>query len=358
MKNLFERYSPVWAPDGPGGSASASPAAAPSAPSGASASPGSDTAPSPSPATSSPAPSAPPSSSPPGPASGTGAGEAFDFGSMFDGPDGDPAVALAGTAPPTAPPQAEPPPSPPQGVPPAAAPVEAPPIAPPEGVQPPTAPVAKEAAGQSTPPAAASPYIDPYDPATLSQHLAQNEAQATQFIAENMFRLTPEETEALEQDVIGTVPKLLAKVFVKQQQNTLAQMGRMIPMMIQRHLQAVKRNEGNEGKFYQRWPDVDREKHHDSVVKYAAVYRQMHPQATLEQMIEDLGPMIMMANKIVPKSLTPAAPGTARPAAPASPVNGRTPPPSPFVPAGAGPVTAPRTPEVEAWEAMFREQPS
>jgi hypothetical protein len=348
----LNKYHAMMAPDGPagGGSPSTSPPTAPSSPS-------SGAAPSSSPAPSSTS-SSPPAS--PGPASEGGAGESFDFGSMFE-PVSDPVSALADTGAPPATPKAEPP-TPPQEVPPAAAPAEAPPIA--SGEAQPKAEAAKAAPDQSTSPAAtppaASPYIDPYDPATLSQHLTQNEAQAVELVAQHMFQLSPEEREALEQDVIGTVPKLLAKVFVKQQQNALTQMGRMIPMMIQRHLQAVKRNEGNEGKFYQRWPDIDREKHHDSVMKYASVYRQMHPQASLEQMIEDLGPMIMMANKIVPQSLRPGAPAASakQTGTPATPANGRSPPPTPFVPAGSGAAQAPRAQELPAWEAMFQEPAS
>jgi hypothetical protein len=352
MSSLSKYRIPCFAPEGvggggaPGSSPSPATSAPASAPSGAPSS-----SPAPSPTSSSPSAS-------PGSASEGGAGESFDFGSMFE-PVSDPVSALADTGAPPAAPKAESP-TPPQEVPPTA-PVEAPPIAS-EGTQP-KAEAAKAAPDQSTSPAAAaqpSPYIDPYDPAILSQHLAQNEAQAVELVAQQMFQLSPEEKEALEQDVIGTVPKLLAKVFVKQQQNALTQMGRMIPMMIQRHLQAVKRNDGNEGKFYQRWPDIDREKHHDSVVKYASVYRQMHPQASLEQMIEDLGPMVMMANKIVPQSLRPAAPAAAarQSGTPATSANGRGPPSTPFVPAGTGAAQAPRTPELEAWEAMFREPPS
>ena len=351
MMMLNEKYRPLLAPDGPaGGSGGASsPAPGPSsAPSGApSSAPSSGT---PTPPSGAPAPS--PAASPPS------AGEGFDFGSMFDmEPPTDSVRALsAPTEVPAVAPAATPPPGPLQEPSAPAAPgtelpateVGAPAVA---------QPAAPETPGQSTPPdqPSAGPYIDPYDPAMLSQHLTQNEAGAVELVADRLFQLSPAEKEALEQDVIGTVPKLLAKVFVKSQQNVLQQLGRIIPVMMQRHLSAVKRNTGNEDQFYSRWPDINREKHGDTVVKYAAVYRQMHPQATLGQMIEDLGPMVMMAQKIVPQShlTAPKGPTTGRPAAPG---NGRSPQPSPFVPAGGGATTAPRSVEVEPWEAMFRQQ--
>jgi hypothetical protein len=167
-----------------------------------------------------------------------------------------------------------------------------------------------------------------------------------------MFQLSPEEREALEADVIGTIPKLLGKVFVKSQQNVLNQLGRMIPVMIQRQQAVMQKNAEGEGKFYARWPQIDKATHGALVHRYAVVYRQMHPGATLDQMTEDLGPMIMMAARIAPS--TPAAtPGPSGRPAPAQGANGRPPQPSPFTPAQGGPVAASRAPEKQPWEVMF-----
>ncbi len=348
MTNLSEKYGVNWAPDGPGGGPGAA------APSQSSSDSGSSPSSSPSPASSSPSTdSAPSSPTPPtSPSTATtGVGEAFDFNAMF-GDSGD-APASPEPSPLAATPAAPPPPTqvPPEAAVPAA-PAQAPATEP--GAQAVGASQAAAAPGQSTPPAQPTAgQIDLYDPAALSQELGKFEAQAMQMVADQLFKLTPEETEALEQDVIGTVPKLLAKTFVKSQRNSLEQLGRLVPTMIQRHLQAMMRNTSNEQRFYDRWPDIKADVHGESVRKYAVVYRQMHPTASLEQMIEDIGPMVMMANRIAPSA--PAQRG----ASPMKPVaaNGRAPQPSPFVPAGAGPTAvAPTTPELEAWEAMFRQE--
>jgi hypothetical protein len=174
-----------------------------------------------------------------------------------------------------------------------------------------------------------------------------------------MFAMTPQEIEALETDVVGTVPKLLAKALVKSQQATLSQMARMMPVMIQRQTVALRENAKHEDAFYSRWPDIKKDQHGPLVQRYAAVFRQMHPNATPAEMIEQLGPMVMMSAKIAP-TLQPAgvAPGAApvnpmaKPVAPGAP-NGRPPPPNAFVPAGAGPVSASTPPQLEPWEAMF-----
>lgn len=200
------------------------------------------------------------------------------------------------------------------------------------------------------------PHLDPSDPVSIAHHLATNEQAAIDALATSMFKLTPEEVEALETDTVGTIPKLLAKGYVKAQHTMLSQLGRLIPQMIQRHTAVVVRNNENKGKFFSRWPDLKPDLHGALVDKYGATYRAMHPQATMEQMIEDLGPMVMMAAKVVP-SVAPAA--SATPAAPMAPVgaNGRPPQPSPFVPAvGGGGAPSPGE-EPEAWAAMFADQP-
>ena len=213
------------------------------------------------------------------------------------------------------------------------------------------APPAPAAAKPAEPtPAAAGPQadaLDPYDPSSLSRHLAANEEAAINYTAEHVFKLTPAEVEALETNVVEAVPKLMARAFVKSQLNALEQMSRLVPAMIQRQGEMLKANATNESKFYGRWPDVKPEKHGDLVRKYAAVYRQMHPNTTLEQMIEDLGPMVMMAARVVPQ------PPTSSPSASA---NGRNPPPPPFAPAGAGATNSSKSMELNPIEAMFQDQ--
>jgi hypothetical protein len=320
----------------------------------------------------SPAPGAPsssPSSAPAGGDSSSGAptpatpDSDLDFAAIFGSDDGSPAPS-ADEVPPAAPAA----PAPPQpSVQPEPAPARAEPAAVAEvGAAPePQAPAPVGTPDQGQPPAAPPAALDPYDPAALAGHLAASEAAAIEFVAKEMFQLSDSEREALEQDVIGTVPKLLARVFVKSQQNVLNQLGRIIPTMIQRHTEAMRANDMGVERFYARWKDLDRSKHNEIATKYATVYRHMHPNATLEQMIEDLGPMVMMAARVVPSTGAPAVamgqaageppgqrPGVAAAPQPPAP-NGRRPPPSPFTPAGAGPTAQSRAPEKEAWEAMF-----
>lgn len=216
------------------------------------------------------------------------------------------------------------------------------------------APAIAAPAPTALPSAASMPSLDPYDPGAIASALQANEAQAIEHLASTVFKLSSEEIEELETNTAVAVPKLFAKAFVKSQHNMLMQIGRLVPNMVMRQGSVTKRNAENEGKFYSRWPDIKSDAHGELVKRYAVTYRQMHPEATLEQMIEDVGPMVMMSAKIVPtlqsQVQVPAAPRNA------SPMNGSRVQPSPFTPAAAvsgGAVPQPNAVEMSPVESMF-----
>ena len=310
MRTLFSFQIPVlWGPEGEGGAgASSSPGGSGSGPS---------PAPVPPPASS---PASGPSSSAPSSDSPSTADSSpaldFDFSSIFDAPlgpsveDGQPDATVKPPEVPQVPP-ATAQPQPTQGQ--------------PTAVQPGVPTQTSESA------AAIRPSLDPGDPMSLARALVEHETAAIEHTAQSLFTLTNEEVEALETDVVGTIPKLLAKVAVKVQQQQLAQLSRIVPMMIERHARVTQRHTQNEDKFYSAWPGLDRVKHGETVRKYGAVYRAMNPQATLDKMIADLGPMVMMAAGVQPPLPgQPQKPGNG--AAPARPLHQ----PSAFVPAAGG----------------------
>jgi hypothetical protein len=323
--------TPVFAPDVPTTPAAT---AAPSTPS------------EPSVSTPSPAPAAPASGTPsPDVASPSEGGvdpSSFEF--MF-GPEGGDPLEGPGLSPPgTVTPE-------PVAVQPAPAQPATPVVTAPEPVKPAT-PIATPAPTETTSPVtpSASPNLDPYDPGTLAAHLAQNEEQVVQHLAESMFKLSDKDVEELESNTVATIPRLLARTAVVMQRNFLMQMANIVPRMVQAHGEVTKRHSEAEGEFYTRWPDLKKDQHGTLVMQYAAVYRQMHPEASRKDMIEAVGPMAMMAAKVIP-----SVPGQPSP----SVTNGSRPPqPAPFVPAGpsAGGASMSTAPELSPIEAMFRGQ--
>lgn len=331
--NILEKYRAQFQADGPSGGGTAT------APGTSSTSDSGSVSPSPSPADANSGGGA--GSIPTSPSSSEEV-EGVDFSSIFgDGEEVAPLAPEPSPAPAAAPPAAV---QPAAGAEPAPGPTLAP--AP--------APGAPAAPASTDPASAPSAQLDPYDPGALFSALQKDEKTAVQHVAETMFKLSAEEIEALESNTVEVIPQLLAKGFVKAQMNMFQQMSRMIPAMMQKQTQMMQKHSENENKFYARWPDLKKDQHGNLVMQYASVYRQMNPSVSLEEMIEAVGPMVMMAAKVQP-SLRPASPG-----APAA-VNGVRPAqPSPFVPAGAasGGASPATTPELSPVEAMFVGDPS
>lgn len=217
----------------------------------------------------------------------------------------------------------------------------------------PAAPVAPAAPAPTEATSAPVAQLDPYDPSDLVRRLTENEAAAIEHVASTMFKLSPEEIEALESDTVGTVPKLFAKAFVRTQQNVLQQIARLVPTMIMRQQAVMVRHAENEGKFYERWKDLKAETHGKLVNQYAAVYRQMNPTATLEQMVEAVGPMVLMAAGVQP-TVHPQG-STQPPSVPVNPMASTRPLAQPFQPAGpvAGGASQPIAVEANPVEIMF-----
>lgn len=147
-------------------------------------------------------------------------------------------------------------------------------------------------------------------------------------LADTMYALTPEEQTALEENALGAIPRLLAKTHVRAMQTALQMLSQHVPAMITRHADVMKKHQANEDKFYARWTGLDKAKHGEVVTRLAVLYRKMNPNATLEQLVEDVGPMAAMQLKIAPM----AAGGVQTPGAPAGV---RPPQPTPFQPVGS-----------------------
>lgn len=162
-----------------------------------------------------------------------------------------------------------------------------------------------------------------------------------------MFALSPEEITGLEENAVATIPRLLARTYVQAQRSMLTTLQRALPAMLGVHLSQKEKHDSNESRFYDRWKDsgIDRTKHGPLVTRLATMYRKMNPAANFDQMVEELGPAIVMAAKIQPPALQPSAPPR--------PGNGLArPQPSPFVPAGGGPGAMSNQPQGEAWDIL------
>lgn len=205
---------------------------------------------------------------------------------------------------------------------------------------------AKPAAAQPQPGEPQALKFDPSDPMSVANAMQENRDAYIQRLAQTQFALSPEDMAALEADVTTAVPRLLARVYVDAAIGQMAQIAKSVPLMVQKHLEVSAARTQSENEFYSKWPQLDRKQHHELVNKYAVDLRRMHPDMSTEEMMNRVGPLVMMQAGIpfaTPGSAN--APGTSQPPAgvPRPQVtvqqNGKAvqvPQPAPFVPAPPG----------------------
>jgi hypothetical protein len=228
-------------------------------------------------------------------------------------------------------------------------------------VQPePTAPApAPEPAAPAAPPGPASqpgpqeamPQApSPAEPARMARQLLENvESLADHMAATAEFQLTEADLEAINTDVTTAIPKLLARQYVRSQAAALSQMERVVPAIIERYMRVTEARTKSEGRFYERWPSIQKSAHGSVVDRLAQTYRRENPQATLDQMVEDLGPIVMMVARINPQAQQAAPQPNGRSGDPMSRA-AKAPPPSPFQPAMGGPASPPAHAPANPWD--------
>lgn len=222
--------------------------------------------------------------------------------------------------------------------------VEVPPVAPPTPVeaQPPVpqpAPQVPPVQQEQVPPLSLA------EPARLAQEMRKNEGVLVDELARQMFALTPEDVEALEENATAFIPKVMARTFLRAHTHMLNQVAQMLPAMIDRHLSVTNASSKNEDAFYAQWgpKGVSKEQHADLVKRIAMTYRQLNPDAPRAQMMEDVGLLVMQAAKIQPPSATAVQQN-------AAPVTNGSHAPMPFVPAVGGAASAPQQEVQNPWE--------
>lgn len=215
-----------------------------------------------------------------------------------------------------------------------AAPAVVPPAAtasPPASSAPPAPPVPAAAAAQPTaaqptaqpgsPPAAdasqPSPAGEPQGaqaPASLLDQMSQHREALIGEIAAKQFAMTKEEADALEVDLHGTVPKLLARVYYDSVTATLAHIQRTVPQIVQQQVNLMRAADEAENAFYGMFPGLDRAKHAADVNQFAQAFR-TNPNITQKDLFSMVGAAVMAKH-----GLTMTAQAAAQPS------NGRSPP--------------------------------
>lgn len=280
-------------------------------PSGSSATSGVSSPPASAPTSPATSPGEPSGSDPDG---GAGATEtpAFDmFSNFFEesdlGLDGDTRVAPAtppktgGTETPPGPGGAEPPKLPPT---------------------PPPPPLAAAAATtgpgvESSDPALERPSLPLHDPGALSDFIRQNSSVLEPQIAEQLFKLSPEDVKALEEDFVGSVPKLQARVFLQIQTAVLGQLAKMVPAMYEHMNARTEAGRSLETEFLEQFPGLKRADHSQLIRTTASALKQIDPKMSKADLFAKTGAIVMQLAGVVPGATSAQSPVSSPPAAPA-----------------------------------------
>jgi len=222
--------------------------------------------------------------------------------------------------PPTPPPPAEPPVVPP--VEPAAPAPQVPPAQPP--VAPP--PVAAAPPTNAGPAEAPPVQLSPSDPAGIATAMEANRNDVIAHLASTRFALSEADILALETDVVNAVPQIMARTFFEAQVAMQKFLAQAVPGMVQQHQTVSQANADAEKKFFDSHKalDMSNPQHRATAKRIASIYRRANPDISMDQLIQEVGPMVMTALKVnAPPAVAPqAAPGVPRGGVPFRPAVG------------------------------------
>jgi hypothetical protein len=199
-------------------------------------------------------------------------------------------------------------------VPPVVAPPVVPPTAPPQAA-PPAATAPPAAAPPQPPPSgAAERPITAAEPWRIAEGLEANRDAIIAHLAQAKFALTEADIKDLDTDVTVAVPKLLARVFLESQVSMQKFLAQAVPGMLKQYNTVSSANTAAEKQFFTAHPalDINNPQHRAAAVRIATVYRQANPNIPLNQLIAEVGPMVMTALQLAPTAAQP----TGHPAAP------------------------------------------
>jgi hypothetical protein len=200
------------------------------------------------------------------------------------------------------------------------------PVQPPQPQPAPTEPLAAKPPTSEASPAGAQP-LTADDPWRIAEGLEANRDEVIAHLATAKFALSEADVRDLDTDVTTAVPKLLARVFLESQVSMQKFLAQAVPGMIKKYNTVSSANDSAEKRFFEAHPSLNATdpQHRSTAVRIATLYRQANPGIPLDQLIAEVGPMVMASLRINGS----AAPSAAAP-------QGRTPKPQAFRPAVNG----------------------
>ena len=210
----------------------------------------------------------------------------------------------------------------------------------------PPASVSTPAAQPATPPAAqpaAQPQAKPVEqppaqPAKTQEQIEQEARAAAEKFEQDLvqyYALPADLAKKFETEPEAVLPQLAAKVHMAVVNEVTARMNVQLPQYIAHFGTQQRKEQEAHDAFYTRWPGLTDYK--EQVLKTGAMFRQLNPNATAQEALENVGKMVyaalgMPVPDAAPQSGQPGQPASGQPAQPAPTGAPRV----PFVPATPG----------------------
>lgn len=185
------------------------------------------------------------------------------------------------------------------------------PVVPPPAVPPAQQPTPTPPAAEGQPPTAgAERPLTAADPWRIADGLEAHRAEVLAHLAQTKFALSEEDIRDLDTDVTTAVPKLLSRVFLEGQMAMQRFLAQAVPGMLKQYNTVTSANDAAENKFFDMHKALDKNnpQHRAAAVRIASIYRQANPNIPLDQLIAEVGPMVMAAVRVSGQPAASAAP--------------------------------------------------
>lgn len=163
-------------------------------------------------------------------------------------------------------------------------------------------------------PAAAAPA--PVSTENIQEVFTDWRKQTEDLLAQHHYALSEEDMARLDTEPQEFIPRLAARIYLDAVSAAISQVVNYLPRMVRQVNEQDAVNSQSENAFFERWPDL--KQHQQKVIAIGQTYRQMNPQATAEQFINEVGAAAMVSLRLDPAGKTPAAPATQQPFVPAA----------------------------------------
>jgi hypothetical protein len=137
---------------------------------------------------------------------------------------------------------------------------------------------------------------------------------------EKRYALSPEDADAMISEPEKVLPKLASQMYLDIYESVMSSMQALLPQAVHQVTYVSARNQKDESDFYGTWPALKNEQFQNDVLRIGKMYRQMNPQASKEQFIQEVGVQAMLALKLPLPNMAPPAP--TQPQVPYSPPRG------------------------------------